>query len=746
MEKGTIILIVNLVFALFLVLGFLGGFVKGIKKSGLRLGLFVVGIIISAIISPYISKMIMQINVTYQGQMMSLSDVILSMINSSEQVAEMTAASPTLKTFIENVPLMVGNVVTFVILCYIISLITWIIYKIIASACFKSDKSYKQENVKAPKKYRLLGGAVGIVQGLILAFLTFLPISGITNIINDVSAQSEAVQAETTETQTELSPSAKLINDILPKEVRVYFDAYSQSMVSKVSGVFGTDNAVFNAVSSVSVNNVKISLRDEVINLAKVYDNVAFLLDIDFSNIEVIKTLDYDKLIGAIDYIFNSNILKTVLPELSDFAFSKILESEQIVNNQNYKDLVETVQKVLKEDQGVVNNLKNDLIAILNTAKTLASSNILEYIPFDGSEITTENVSNILTILSNDNKAVFDDIIENIFNSKILNRGVIFALNLGLDYVETMLEDLTQNDNLNIGRIDIKNTDLNLKKAEVKSFSSSLINILNKMITVDYEAIENDYRLIFDMELPYIATNVGSMMSAVQNMTVFNSTNIYDNVIDALKNTSYNNYIDFEVLKNDNIWVNEMSILSDVITKVQQSNVVSYVDKNGQSYTVSNGNITKILNNLTELNEVNGQNKTKIRQIIEPLYTSQALKKLINVGLTNLNDIINDLGKKIGNDVVLGEMNFDNLYQEKEKENLLSFVDNVAFYVKTLDTDKVINDPFITILNSNLAQLGSCMDSLKGTSLFADVTVDNNVQKGIYTNLIEALENTKFSD
>ena len=173
MDKGTILLILNGVFALFLVLGFLFG-LKGIKKSGLRLGFFFVAAILAFIFTPMISKAIMQINITYQGSSMVIQDVLLTLIKSSPEIAEITASSTALEQLFVNFPLMIGNVVVFVVLFYVLNLVSWIIYMIIASAVFKKDKEVIKETGKKPKKFRLLGGLVGAVQALILVCLTFL--------------------------------------------------------------------------------------------------------------------------------------------------------------------------------------------------------------------------------------------------------------------------------------------------------------------------------------------------------------------------------------------------------------------------------------------------------------------------------------------------------------------------------------------------------------------------------------------
>ena len=745
MEESLVILILNILFAIFIVGGFLLG-LKGIKKAGLSFVCFVVAIVVAIFVTPLISQSIMQIKVTYNGNLTSLNDIILSYINNSEQIAEMTSASPTLKTLIQNVPLMVGNVFVFVALSYIFAFLGWIVYLILASVFIKNEKNIKDEKgnvVKAKiKKHRLLGGIVGALQGLILVFITFLPFSGIVGLVNDIT--DEPVSAQTQE-ESNLTPSAKFIKDNLPKEAQEIINAYSNSAVAKMSGVLNFDDVLFNNVSTVEVDNVKISLRTEVLNIAKVYDNVEFLFEIDLSSLNSLKLLNYDKLNNAIEFIFNSNILKATLPELLDYGFDKLLTWQDVQSNEDLSLLLQSIQAELKTNNEVLFNLQNEVSSLVNSCKIVVETNLLDEICLNNEEFSNENLKNIIEILTANDKQVFNQLIDNLFNSKALNKGVIYLLNYGLDNVELTLKNWTNDSNLILGRLNILDSSIVLKKAEVKNLLSSAINIMKDLIDTDLTQIKNDYRLIFELNLPNIVLNLGTSMNVIQKMTVFNDTGIYDEIIDALTKTQYEKYVDFAILKNDNIWLEETEMLSNVIEKINESNFISYVDKTDNGYTMTNDNIAKVLNNLTKKSDINGQEKTLIRQIIEPLYNSRAFAKILDFGFEQLNTIINNLGSKIGENVELGSINYEYIHAENEKQNIFAFVDNVAMYVKNLNLDEVANDPFTAIVNSDIVQLGSCMDFLKNSKLFANSNKNGIETNGIYTNLINALIETKYS-
>ena len=747
MDTGMILLILNILFALFLVLGFLFGFIKGLKKSALRIAFFLVSIIIAGVITPFISRLILNIQITYNGELTSIEDIILSYINSSAQVSEITQASPTFLSLIENMPVMLVNLLSFVVLTYLVNLVGWVLYMVIACVFFKDKKVVDETGKKVKpkqKKWRIFGGLVGAVQGLTLAFLTFLPLSGLVGLYTDISISTQVVEADEGQ-DSNLSLSAQFLNENVPQEVKDYIKVYNDSAIAKFSGAIGLDDAIFNQVASVRVNNTKISLRDEVLNIANVYDNVGFLVDVDFSSFDTLKTLNYNSLLRAVDYIFNSKLLTTALPELVDYGFDKVLQMDEVQKDQSYIELIEVVRDELKKDEGVNENLKNDVVAVISTAKIMADEGIFEQIPTN-EEITNQNISNILDILSANNKEVFNQIIDNIFNSKILNKAVIFGLNYGVDMLEDELKTLTQDDTLTLNNISLRDENMTLKKGEVSSLLSSAINIFKDVLEEDLNAINDNYLLVFDLNLEDIITNIGSMMNALQKMNVFNQTGIYDQIVTALGETEYNNYVDFEIFKGDNVWLNETQSLAKVVSNIRKSQAISYIQKGTDgNYYIKDENVTKLFKNLIATTEVQGENKTLIRQIIEPIYNSDALKKLIKVAFENLNGVINDLGDMLKEGTVLGDINYDSLYVETEKENFFAFVDNISSYLSTLDLVKFKENTFEEILSSNLSLFGSCIDSIRASSIFGDIKAEQGTIKGIYTNLIDTLMQTKLN-
>ena len=736
MTKELVLLILNIVFATFLVLGFLLG-LKGLKKSGVRFTCFIVAILIALFITPVVSKAVMNIQVTIDGSKITLNDYVLQMMNSVPEIGDITTKSQTIQKLISNFPIMIGNIFVFVILSYVLSFLSWIVYLVFASVINKNYKA-KVESGEKVKKHRLFGGLVGAFQALLLVGIIFLPFCGFANIINQIQSTASAEEVTTVETNA----TAKLLNENLPDEVKIIIEAYNSSALSGVGNVLGLGDKLFNDIASVKVDNTKIALRDEILNLSKVYDNASFLLDMQITP-ENVSSLDYDKLITATNYVFDSNILKAALPDFFNYFFDELVARDDVKNNQDLVDILNVVKVDITKDDKTVENLKNEVNCVLNLMKSMSKSGIMDELPLGDREATTDNFVNILNILSKDNKKTFNELIDICFESKILNRGVVYGLSTAVYKLEDELKDLTKDDSITLTKLDLKDASLVVKKAEVKSLLSSILNIGNDVKDFKLEEIKDDVRLAFDLPLGDILKNIGTSMNAVQNMTIFAHNGIYNQIMDAMAKTEYKKYVNFDVLKQSNIWVTETQDMATAVDKFINSNIISYIEKSEDgNYYVKTENISKIIDKLDDISVINGQNKSLLSQIIEPIYDSKMFKNSIDLGFKTMSNFVKDAGKYISSDCNLGELYLEKVHDEDEKIKILNFLNNTIIYAKNLDFDKLKNDTFNTIAESDLTLLGQCLDSLKASLMFADYDGHN----GVYSNLIEGLEKTKFNE
>lgn len=742
MDAATVLLILNILFVVFLIAGFLGG-LCGAKKSTLKFVCFIVGIIIAALITPLVSSAVLKIEITYNNELTSIKDILLSLITQALNTSDMVSSNPAFAELLQNIPLMIGNLFVFIVLVYVVSLFSWVVYKVLASVFIKKDKYEVKDGKKVKiksKKYRLVGGLIGLVQGMVLMFVTFFPISGLVGLVTELSQQTVVVAAEE---NAELTPTAKLLRENLPKEIMDIIEAYDKSIISKTTGVLGLDDACFNNVSSVKVNGYTISLRDEVVTISNIYDNVSYIFDLDFSSIRAIKQVDFAKLEKAINYVFDSNAIQSILPELVNYGFDELLKIDDVTSNKDYYDCISLIKKEFNTNNQVANNLKIELLSCVNIIETFVNTGVFDEVFPENNEV---NINNILDLLSANNKKVYYEIIDEMFESKLLSSTSSVIVNKGVELLEKELS-LTLEEEVNLGRIDISDETTVINKQDIKSMGAYVLNVYDVVKDINFDSVNSDFRILFNYNLGEAIINLGEAAEIFKNMPVFSSTGIYSNLMATLNKTQYNKYVDFEVFTTDSIWADETKLLAKVFNEIVESNALSYLDKTSEgSYTITDENISKFIACLAVSEEVDGTQKSHIRKILEPLFESKAFKKMFELGLGELGSIVNNMGNLIVEGGELGTLNTSDLYEEKERKNILDFFDNAVAYVKDIDIIELKEDPFMIILESDLARLGSALDSIKLTSLFGDNVSGDNVVRGVYSKLIELLKQTEYAD
>ena len=125
MEIATIVLIVlNVLFGLFIFLGFIWGLKRGVKKSALRIAFiagalvlaFVIAIpVTSALIKMDISSIINQTDANGQ-QITSIEEMLVNAMTQEEQIKELYDNSESFRALIDALPKMIIQCVVFVIL------------------------------------------------------------------------------------------------------------------------------------------------------------------------------------------------------------------------------------------------------------------------------------------------------------------------------------------------------------------------------------------------------------------------------------------------------------------------------------------------------------------------------------------------------------------------------------------------------------------------------------------------------
>ena len=127
----------NILLAVFVVLGFLWGLGRGLKKSLLRFGFFIGFVIIFALISPIIAKALLGINVGTG----TIEEMIKQALLEIEFINDIVASNPGFMDFITQLPLILVNLVLFIVLALVAKMLSWVGYSITAKIVFRKNKT-----------------------------------------------------------------------------------------------------------------------------------------------------------------------------------------------------------------------------------------------------------------------------------------------------------------------------------------------------------------------------------------------------------------------------------------------------------------------------------------------------------------------------------------------------------------------------------------------------------------------------
>ena len=429
--------------------------------------------------------------------------------------------------------------------------------------------------------------------------------------------------------------------------------------------------------------------------------------------------------------------------DLVNYGFDEILKLDDVKNNKDYTDGIILIRNEFNADGQIIENFKTEFATCIDTLELTLNSGLLDKMIPENDEPV--KVNEIIDLLAQNSNQLFNQLVDYTFSSKLITAAVPVVVNIGINELETQLENEFEKD-IALGRVDVSKSELAIKKQDIKLLGGHLLNAYYDLKDIDSTKISDDFTAMFGYELGDAAISLGSAADVFKNMPIFSSTGIYTKLLESLDSEPYNEYIDFDVFKTTSAWTDEAKNFAKVFNAIVKSNAISYIEKTEDGHTISDENISKFIACLAENEEINGISKTYIRQVLEPLFESKALKKTLELGLTKLGEFVDELGDLIVEDARLGKLYIKDIYNETEQEKILAFFDNVVAYVKGLDVTELKEDPFMVVLKSDLARLGSALDSIKNTTLFSDYQEGGVLVDGVYTNLIKTLMKTQYVD
>lgn len=652
MNSSIIALIVSVVFIIILVSGFFVGFWRGLKKSTANMIISIIGIVVAFFVTAPLTNLVMNITVDYNGQTVYLSDLALVMAKENQDLAILIKNNPNIEAIFAFLPQAIVNAIMFILITCVVEIIIYIIYKIIAF--FLKPK-------EGEKKHRFFGGLVGLAKVFVITVLAFMPLASLIGLansftysesyINDSSAQTLVMQKTSaeneagdeivvTEEPTDDSDSQTnqygIAGEYLPEQVVFAIRGLEDNLLTKICGVFGLDNAMFDYLSKFDMNGEKFYIRRE---LETIYPIADFAYQISNTSEIQYYNLNFDKIDVVIENVVDSSIFKNILADLI---------ADIIINNQDYSflkdngifveysDIIDSIKVNLEtiktQEDGFKIYFTNDVKNIYSAFKELAKGGIIDEI-INLEDRSLQNILNVLTSEANISK--FQNATANIIDVNLVQDSIV---PLTQRLVNQMSSDF---DTIDVDTSAWTESDWDDLATSLTTVVKTYSNISNEINITD---VLSDPMILLEIDsqtqkpkynIGVIMSNIGSLIDEVRDIKLFK--NGETPIIDKLLNENNISLPTSEVYDQDGM-AKTISSYKELLEFVSPS--LERIRDTGLYDILTSEQSEDIVSGLASLISVEG-NENLLNEIILPLEQVEPTKS-----------IINDLLNSVSNDVI----------------------------------------------------------------------------------------------
>ena len=445
MSAATIIIVLDVLFIVLLLVGFLQGFCRGVKRSSLELVLTILGVVGAGFLTPVITNAILGILV---GNGQTLKQYFIDLIAQDATIGALVDSSPNLAGFLEALPQVLFCAIIFLLLNLVMRLVVYIIYKIISAIAFKSKKKEKQLGLK---RNRWVGAAIGTLKMFILSLVICMPLTSLVKLADSALTTVSAATAESSAPQDEPTQEA------VPEVVTEVLSGVNSSFFGVLNGAVGLDDFIFDDISKFQIEGQDVYLRQDLSNYLSIYDSVMSVASSDTTNFadldwEAINEIYSKATEGTLynvvvlnvvaDFVDNFETLQTVIPEIAD-----------------YSALLSEVRTGMNASDNRAEYFKNDIDKIYSIFSSVAQTGLIDEITSsDDLELTVANFANNQTLVAT--KALED----------------LTALNILQDGFEPAIDILMQN--VNNADVEEIAADLNTSISNWSAFGDQLVSAL----------------------------------------------------------------------------------------------------------------------------------------------------------------------------------------------------------------------------------------------------------------------------
>lgn len=744
----------------FIIIGaVMAGMRKGLVRSTMSLGSLIVFIVVAGLITAPITSAILGVdvsflNVEYNGQIATnLTDVVKALLFSISNVEAAANASPALMQLIENIPYVVISLVVFTILTWIFWFVSFIVYYIIQKFALRSSRierkikkqqklekqamkrgevvqSQNQAVLQKPKRSRLLGAVVGLVQGIVLSFVLFFPVSSVCGIVGDLTATSNQVAVEAAQSEENLNQkSGDLIRYYVGDNVLQYFDSYNNTFVSKFVAMGGLNYTVFDEITKINIENKDVRIRQEVYSIVNTYDELMDIFNFGKDS-SGWKDLDFKGIKSSLDNLMDSNLISTLVPELMPYALENYVYSnemfKELAGNEITKAELDSLIESYQEN-GFISSFKTDLNEVFNILENVFSSGLFDEIY--GKNLTGEMLK---TYLTNEDNKMLNSLLDGIYNSNLVKVCGVTGLNFGADKISTMLE---------LEKPLKQFTSETFTNEERKGIEDILLAVLDCFDMLD-DATSTDIK---DMNLDQI-NQVADLLTALQNNTfkTYDENNLlidradtvvvaeeqdvtnggpFSNAYIAIVDHFVKDYIENIAYKEAD-W-HEVLLAVKAISMVESGSTPNLDDVMtviGLDKDLGE-DANEIASSLKEIASSEELTQDKAAELLNNIATSAD-----NISEEQFNNLVEKVGDTLGDSELKNKVNYEKIVEEKDAASSLA---NLLTSEEGLTEENA--DEVLTTLSSSEHILKQVAD--------AGLTVDSNV-----ANLEEKIDALGASD
>jgi len=426
----------TLLFAIIVVVGALLGLERGLNKSVIRIITLVVAIVVTLLIVGPISTKIVQ-SISFDG--VTIGEMLLDPINSSEGSNGIMDLIPMLKDSILIIPVFVLSIVLFPLMFVLISFISWIVYLIVQKPlrkllfkddCQESDDDTLPTGVRVGK--RLGGMGIGIISGVLVFGMLMLPAFGLFKVLPNADAVNRSL--DTIVEQGVLNQEEA--DDL--KEAYAVTDCGVVGFYNLI-GVNNAGRAYMNSVSKIETNDQTLYLTDEFGAFASIIQKAAeggifgMLQGGSVYNV-LVDTQFTDELMND---MFSSKLLCSAVPEVMAWAMEGAANSMNVPANKEevYNDMLESIAGAINSsdiDYAVIKSYEQShpvVFALLRNAvpekMTESSVTVEEYeAQLKKLDKLTDNISSIINKAMLGENGVFTDSVAKHIVNEIKTRNL----------------------------------------------------------------------------------------------------------------------------------------------------------------------------------------------------------------------------------------------------------------------------------------------------------------------------------